>query len=151
MIKNNFVMKKIIYSASAIALLTSYSCNKSTEGNKNVIVEESSDIKVDNKNGSIDSTVSIEKIVKNGENTSTERTDRYVAEDGSSALVTFKNTDKEKSISIRSNNKTISAPRKEEKGEGVYGNYDFEIVAKNDSVIITQGNNVIALKKARVN
>ena len=55
-----------------------------------------------------------------------EHTDRYVAEDGSSALVTFKNTGKENTISIRSNNKTISAPRKAEKGEGVYGNYDFE-------------------------
>ena len=151
MIKNNIVMKKIIYSASAIALLTSYSCNKSTEGNKNVVVEETSDIQVENKNGTVDTTVSIQKTENDGGKIKTEYTDRYVAEDGSSALVTFKNNDKENTISIRSNNKTISAPRKGQKGEGVYGNYDFEIVAKNDSVIITQGNNVIALKKARVN
>ncbi len=75
----------------------------------------------------------------------TEITERYVAEDGSSALVTTKEGE-ENSISIRSNNKTISAPKK---SEGLYSNYDFEIVKRNDSVIITQGDNVIGLKKAR--
>lgn len=149
--ENSIDMKKIIYAASAFVLLASYSCNKSAEGNKNVMVEETSDIQVENKNGTVDTTVSIQKTESDGGKIHTEYTDRYVAEDGSSALVTFKNNGKENSISIRSNNKTISAPRKADQGEGVYGNYDFQIVAKNDSVIITQGNNVIALKKARVN
>lgn len=144
-------MKKIICAASALMLLASYSCNKPAEGNKNIVVEETSDIQVENNSGKADTSISVEKTENDGGKIQTEYTDRYVAEDGSSALVTFKNNGKENSISIRSNNKTISAPRKADQGEGVYGNYDFQIVAKNDSVIITQGNNVIALKKARVN
>lgn len=149
--KNNIDMKKIIYAASALMLLTIYSCNKPAEGNKNIVVEETSDIQVKNNSGKADTSISVERTENDGGKIKTEYTDRYVAEDGSSALVTFKNNEKENSISIRSNNKTISAPRKADQGEGVYGNYDFQIVAKNDSVIITQGNNVIALKKARVN
>lgn len=149
--KNNIDMKKIIYAASALMLLTIYSCNKPAEGNKNIVVEETSDIQVENNSGKADTSISVERTENDGGKIKTEYTDRYVAEDGSSALVTFKNNEKENSISIRSNNKTISAPRKADQGEGVYGNYDFQIVAKNDSVIITQGNNVIALKKARVN
>jgi len=90
----------------------------------------------------------VEKDIKN---TTNEFTDRYVADDGSSALVTFKTTDNEKSISIRSNNKTISAKQKKQTSEGIiYGNYDFEILSKTDTIKITQGNNVIVLKKARV-
>lgn len=149
--KNNIDMKKIIYAASALMLLTIYSCNKPAEGNKNIVVEETSDIQVENNSGKADTSISVERTENDGGKIKTEYTDRYVAEDGSSALVTFRNNEKENSISIRSNNKTISAPRKADQGEGVYGNYDFQIVAKNDSVIITQGNNVIALKKARVN
>ena len=140
-------MKKRVFTASAVALLTIANCKKSTEGNKSIIVEDSavtSKTEEPVKTDSVAVVTESESGVKKGE-----YTDRYVAEDGSSALVTFKNTDKENTISIRSNNKTISAPRKADKGEGVYGNYDFEIVSKNDSVIITQGNNIISLKKAR--
>ena len=79
-----------------------------------------------------------------------EHTERYVADDGSSALVTFKNSDKGNSISIRSNNKTIVAAQKDSDGKThVYHNQDIEIKSENDKVTITQGNNMIELKKAR--
>lgn len=123
-------MKKIFYAAAFIGLMTSVSCKKSTDGNKNVLVENGSSSASDSATSS--------------------RTERYVADDGSSALVTFTDNDKENSISVRSNNKTVAAPQKSKTADGgVYGNYDFEIVAKKDTVTITQGNNVIVLKKAR--
>ena len=123
-------MKKIFYAAAIIGLMANVSCKKSTEGNKNVLVE----------NGT----------TATSDSASTSKTERYVAEDGSSALVTFIDGEKESSISVRSNNKTIAAPQKSKTAEGgVYGNYDFEIVAKKDTVTITQGDNVILLKKAR--
>ncbi|OWK74629.1 hypothetical protein CBW16_04290 [Flavobacteriaceae bacterium JJC] len=142
-------MKKIIYLGAIVALSANFSCKKSTEGNKSVIVTESQEKELKTENGKTDSSYSSSTVIKDEKGINEEHTDRYVAEDGSSALVTFKNTGKENTISIRSNNKTISAPRKAEKGEGVYGNYDFEIVSKNDSITITQGNNIIRLKKAR--
>ena len=134
-------MKKTILIAASCMLIITFSCTKNTEGNKSVIQQEngySADLPED-------SMVVTNPLATNNENAQ-EYTERYVAEDGSSALVTFKNTDEEKTISIRSNNKTISAPQKE---AGVYGNFDITIEAKNDSITITQENNVILLKKAR--
>ena len=126
-------MKKFAYSIAVLFLLTSIGCKKNTERNTGVLKEKSSETPA-----KLDSTLS-------------EYTDRYVADDGSSALVTFKKGGKENSISIKSNNKTIVAVEKKQTAdETIYGNYDFEITAKKDSVIITQGNNVIKLKKARV-
>lgn len=112
-------MNKFIYPLASVVFTALIACNKS-DGNKAVIATQT-------------------------DAHTTSNTERYVAEDGSSALVTIVQGD-ESSISIRSNNKTISAP---EKSEGVYSNYDFEIVKRNDSVIISQGNNIISLKKAR--
>ena len=139
-------MKNIVF-ASAAALLLSISCSKTTEGNKSIVSEDST-IKNDAAPALETDSATVETQI--GSDTKTgQYTERYVAEDGSSALVTFKNIDKENTISIRSNNKTIAAPRKVESGPGAYGNFDFEIISKNDSVIITQGNNIIRLKKAR--
>ena len=136
-------MKKTIILATSSLLLLTFSCKKDTEGNKGVIQQEngySADLPKDS--------VTVADTTVN--NDAQEYTERYVGEDGTSALVTFKNTDKEKTISIRSNNKTISAPQKEATENGrTYGNFDIEIVVKNDSISITQGDNVILLKKAR--
>lgn len=140
-------MKKSVFIASAVIIFTIVGCKKSTEGNKSIIVEDSAVTSKTEEPVKTDSVAVVsesESGVKKGE-----YTDRYVAEDGSSALVTFKNSDKENTISVRSNNKTISAPKKTDAGPGVYENFDFEIVSRNDSVIITQGNNIIGLKKAR--
>lgn len=126
--------------ATSILMLT-IGCKKNTEGNKSVIKQEngySADLPED--------TMMAPDQITAGNESAKEYTERYVAEDGSSALVTFKNTDKEQLISIRSNNKTISAPQKE---AGVYGNFDITIEAKNDSIKIMQQDHVIILKKAR--
>ena len=121
-------MKNIFYSIAIIGLMMNIGCNKSTEGNKNVLKEN-----VAAKNDSAVST----------------STKRYVAEDGTNALVTFTDSDKENSISVRSNGKTISAAQKSKTEDGgVYSNFDFEIVSKKDTVTITQGQNVIVLVKA---
>lgn len=138
-------MKKTLLILSSALLLLTFSCKKNTEGNKSVIKTEASDsltLPSDSLQGVAEKT--------GNEATPAEYTERYVGDDGSSALVTFNNGGEEKTISIRSNNKTISAPQKEawEKG-GVYGNFDIEIVAKNDTVTITQGDHIITLKKAR--
>ncbi len=136
--------------AAALFSLTMIGCKKSTDGNKNVIVEEKVEKTVTDDNGKTDSTFSAEKTVKDGNLVESEHTERYVADDGSSALVTFKNSDKGNSISIRSNNKTIVAAQKDSDGKTqVYHNQDIEIKSENDKVTITQGNNVIELKKAR--
>ncbi len=137
-------MKKTVIIVACSILMVIFSCKKSTEGNKSIIKQEngySMDLPKD--------TTSVPDQIS-GSESEKEYTERYVAEDGSSALITFKNADKEKTISIRSNNKTISAPQKEayEKG-GVYGNFDITIKAKNDSITISQNDNVIILKKAR--
>lgn len=139
-------MKKTFIIAASSMLLLTFSCKKNTDGNKSVIKQESGYSKDLPK----DSMAVVDNTAEAGTNNAQEYTERYVGEDGTSALVTFKNTDKEKTISIRSNNKTISAPQKEafEKG-GIYGNFDITIEAKNDSIKITQGDNVIHLKKAR--
>ena len=140
-------MKKIFIVAAIATLLFTSSCTKNTEGNKSVIEQGKNDSVTEPS----DSTELPTESAVNADQTK-EYTDRYVAEDGSSALVTFNNSGKEKTISVRSNNKTISAPQKEawSKG-GIYGDHDFTIVAKNDSVTITQGSNIILLKKARGN
>ncbi|MCJ8498485.1 hypothetical protein MVI27_09450 [Chryseobacterium salipaludis] len=129
-------MKKLLILPAAVVLFTMGSCDKKNSGNAGVLKADETTAVTGN---------SSEEAVN-------ERTDRYVAEDGSSALVTFKEAGGEKSISIRSNNKTIAAPLKEaEADKTVYGNYDFEIVSKKDSITITQGDNVISLKRARSN
>ncbi len=136
--------------AAALFSFTMIGCKKSTDGNKNVIVEEKVEKTVTDDNGKTDSTFSAEKTVKDGNLVESEHTERYVADDGSSALVTFKNSDKGNSISIRSNNKTIVAAQKDSDGKThVYHNQDIEIKSENDKVTITQGNNMIELKKAR--
>ena len=138
-------MKKTYFIAASSLLLLTFSCKKETEGNKGIIKKEngySADLPKDS--------VILSDQKSAGNESAQEYTERYVANDGTSALVTFKNTDKDKSISIRSNNKTISAPQKEATDKvRTYGNFDFEIVAKNDSISITQGDNIILLKKAR--
>lgn len=136
-------MRNKVLTAIAVILLLAVSCSKSAEGNKSVIspvTEYSADLPKDSG--------TVPPSVETGE----EYTERYVGDDKTSALVTFKNKEKDKSISVRSNNKTISAPQKEAwPGGGIYENFDYRITVKNDSVVITQGDNVINLVKARGN
>ncbi|TXF76290.1 hypothetical protein [Chryseobacterium sp.] len=115
-------MKKLIYLASAVVLSFTLSCKKNP--------------------------VKTEATVSTSAETG--KTLRYVGDDGSSALVTFSKTDKGNTISIRSNNKTINLPEKKVTPDGtVYGNYDIEAKSADSIITITQGTNVISLKKAR--
>ena len=120
-------MKNLIYTIALVVLAINISCKKSTDGNKNILVEN---------------TTTTDSLV-------TETTKRYVGEDGTSALVTIKESEKDNTISVRSNNKIISAALKSKTADGgIYSNFDFEIVAKGDTVTITQEKNVIVLVKA---
>lgn len=120
-------MKNLIYTIALVVLAINISCKKSTDGNKNILVEN---------------TTTTDSLV-------TETTKRYVGEDGTSALVTIKESEKDNTISVRSNNKIISAALKSKTVDGgIYSNFDFEIVAKGDTVTITQEKNVIVLVKA---
>ncbi len=116
-------MKKFLLIIVILSLSVIFGCKKSANGNKGVVVKEI---------------------------TTKEKTFRYVAEDGSSALVTFIETDKGNAISIRSNNKTITLDQKDSDGNmTVYGNEDIEVRSEGNNVTITQGNNVIELRKAK--
>ena len=120
-------MQNLIYTIALVVLAINISCKKSTDGNKNILVEN---------------TTTTDSLV-------TETTKRYVGEDGTSALVTIKESEKDNTISVRSNNKIISATLKSKTADGgIYSNFDFEIVAKGDTVTITQEKNVIVLVKA---
>ena len=143
-------MKKSVLILSVLSMLMNFSCKKSTDGNKNILMNESVEETITNENGKTDSSYSAQKTVKNGNTEIREKTFRYVAEDGSSALVTFTETDKGNSIGIRSNNKTITLPQKDSDGKTtVYENDDIEAKSEENRVTITQGNNVIELKKAK--
>ncbi|UOE40681.1 hypothetical protein MTP09_12345 [Chryseobacterium suipulveris] len=143
-------MKNPVLVLSSVLLLSAFSCKKSSDGNKSIIVEENVEKTVSNDNGKIDSTFTDAKTEKTADTQVQEITERYVGTDGTSALVTFKNSDKEHTISIRSNNKTIVLPQKEAWAKGgIYADHDIEVKSEGDNITITQGNNVIELKKAR--
>lgn len=143
-------MKKSVLILSVLSMLMNFSCKKSADGNKNILMNESVEETITNENGKTDSSYSAQKTVKNSNTEIREKTFRYVAEDGSSALVTFTETDKGNSIGIRSNNKTITLPQKDSDGKTtVYENDDIEAKSEENRVTITQGNNVIELKKAK--
>lgn len=121
-------MKKTILLATGFLLLLAVSCTDKEGGNKAVIQQNT--------------TSPADEMV--------EKTVRYVAEDGTSTLVTFKDSEAQHSISIKSNNATISAVQKSKTENGaIYEDHDFVIESKNDSIIITQGDNIIELRKAR--
>ena len=140
-------MKKTIVVFTLLSLFL-YSCNKQESGNKSIIKDEN--ITITNKNGEIDSTVSTKTEIKDGESNFRKESFRYVAEDGSSAKVTFVDTNNENYITIFSNGKTIKADFKENKGSSkIYKNQDVEIKTDGDDLTITQGNNLIELRKAK--
>lgn len=79
----------------------------------------------------------------------TPATVRYVAEDGSNALVSYTTSEGAEFISINSNNHTIRVKEAgEENGNKLYSENGVDVVVKEDSLIITQTNAVIGLKKA---
>lgn len=141
-------MKKqiLILGISIIALVA---CKKES-GNKNVIKEEKVETIVTNKNGVVDSVTNSSTLVKNGDLKIEEKTYRYVAEDGSNANITFTNASSGNYISIRSNNKTIQVKQKKtDEKAALYEENGIQVKSEGDIITITQGNNVIELKKAK--
>ncbi len=75
---------------------------------------------------------------------------RYVAYDGSSTNVTFETTDLGNSITLKSNQLTLSVPQVDSKEHvAIFQDHDILIRAFGDSITIDQGENIIELKKAR--
>lgn len=142
-------MKKsaLILAASSLIL---FSCQKQESGNKGVIVDENVSTTVTDNNGVVDSTTTSSKTVTQDGQETQEHSYRYVATDGSSAKVTFFNTPEGNYMTVFSNGRIIRAEQTEASAKNaVYKNQDVEIVSEGDLVTITQGNNVIELKKAR--
>lgn len=142
-------MRKIVVAALAFSMVA-VSCKKES-GNTGVIKQESSEVSVTDNNGMIDSTASSETYSKDATGENKEETYRYVAEDGSSALVKFTNSSKDGNyISITSNKKTIKVKQKETTPNGtVYEENSVVVKSEGDKVTIEQDGNVIELKKAR--
>ena len=141
-------MKKSIFTLG-FAAFSIIACKKES-GNQNIIKEENVETTVTNDNGIIDSTTSTSKIIKNGDQETQEHTYRYVAEDGSSANVTFTNSNDGNFISIKSNKKTIKVKQKEAWAKGaIYEENGIEVKSEGDNITITQGNNLIELRKAK--
>lgn len=139
-------MKKgLIIAVSAVAL-SLFSCNKSENGNKNVIKSDGSEpILADN--GKVDSTINYNTDI-NGKKTI--KTDYvYKATDGSLVKVVFNY--EEKTVSIRSNNKTFILNKVHSTGnETTYEKMDMKAKVKGDSLILDQGNNIIELVKTKI-
>ncbi|SEW39627.1 hypothetical protein SAMN05421841_2614 [Chryseobacterium wanjuense] len=139
-------MKKgFLIGFSAIALSV-ISCKKTESGNKNVLKSDSSGaILADN--GKVDSTIHYETDVNGKKYLKTDYV--YKATDGSLVKVVFNY--EEKTMSVRSNNKTFILNKIESKGdETTYEKMDMKATVKGDSLILDQGNNIIQLVKTKI-
>lgn len=139
-------MKKgLVIAISAIAFSV-MSCKKNESGNKNVLkAEDSTAILADN--GKIDSTINYDTDVNGKKSLKTDYV--YKATDGTLVKVVFNY--KEKTVSIRSNNKTFILNQVESKGnETTYEKMDMKATVKKDSLILDQGNNIIELAKTKI-
>ncbi|RNA60657.1 hypothetical protein D1631_01270 [Chryseobacterium nematophagum] len=121
------------------------------EGNKEVIIKNSSETSVVNNNGKIDSsTLSSTTIEVNGKKT--EKTNYvYKATDGTLVKVVFKNDQKESTVSITSNKKTFTLEKTDtKKDEIIYKKDDMTARVKGDSLYLEQGDNIIPLKRTKI-
>ena len=132
-------MKRIFAAAIAVSI-AAISCKKEG-GNTGVIVKESTEGNTAVQDGAADGAAVQTR----------EHTVRYVAEDGSSAHVTFSNSGEDGNyISISSNKKTIKVKQVEARAKGaVYEENGITVTSEGDLIKIEQGGNVIELKKAR--
>lgn len=98
-------------------------------------------------NGKVDSTISYDTDINGKKSIKTDYV--YKATDGSLAKVVFNY--EEKTMSIRSNNKTFILNKVESKGnETTYEKMDMKATVKRDSLILDQGNNIIQLVKTKI-
>ncbi|WP_374458645.1 hypothetical protein [Chryseobacterium taeanense] len=139
-------MKKGIFIAVATISLSVISCKKSESGNKNVLKSDSSEVVLAD-NGKVDSTVKYQTDVNGKKYIKTDYV--YKATDGSLVKVVFNY--EEKTMSVRSNNKTFILNKVESTGnETTYEKMDMKATVKGDSLILDQGNNIIQLVKTKI-
>ncbi|SDH99453.1 hypothetical protein SAMN05421846_103166 [Chryseobacterium taeanense] len=139
-------MKKGIFIAVATISLSVISCKKSESGNKNVLKSDSSEVILAD-NGKVDSTVQYQTDVNGKKYIKTDYV--YKATDGSLVKVVFNY--EEKTMSVRSNNKTFILNKVESTGnETTYEKMDMKATVKGDSLILDQGNNIIQLVKTKI-
>lgn len=139
-------MKKGIFIAVATISLSVISCKKSESGNKNVLESDSSEVILAD-NGKVDSTIQYETDVNGKKYIKTDYV--YKATDGSLVKVVFNY--EEKTMSVRSNNKTFILNKVESTGnETTYEKMDMKATVKGDSLILDQGNNIIQLVKTKI-
>jgi len=138
-------MKKGLFAAAAIIALSFTGCKKSESGNKSVL---KSDYTAQTVNDSItDPNIQYETDVNGKKYIKTDFV--YKATDGSLAKVVFDY--KEKTMSIRSNNKTFILNKVDSKdNESVYEKMDMKATVKGDSLILDQGSNIIELVKTKI-
>ncbi|PJJ64144.1 hypothetical protein [Chryseobacterium geocarposphaerae] len=138
-------MKKGLLIAISTITLSVISCKKSESGNKNVLKAGDSTILADN--GKVDSTITYNTDVNGKKSIKTDYV--YKATDGTLVKVVFNY--KEKTMSIRNNNKTFILNQVESKGnETTYEKMDMKATVKKDSLILDQGNNIIELVKTKI-
>lgn len=139
-------MKKRIFIAVATISLSVISCKKSESGNKNVLKSDSSEVILAD-NGKVDSTVQYQTDVNGKKYIKTDYV--YKATDGNLVKVVFNY--EEKTMSVRSNNKTFILNKVESTGnETTYEKMDMKATVKGDSLILDQGNNIIQLVKTKI-
>jgi hypothetical protein len=139
-------MKKALVIAGSALILSTVSCKKNEEGNKAVLKKDQSGAVLAD-NGKVDSTIQYETDVNGKKYVKTDYV--YKATDGSLAKVVFNY--EEKTMSVRSNNKTFILNKVESKGtETVYKKMDMKATVKGDSLLLDQGNNVIQLMKTKI-
>lgn len=138
-------MKKGLLIAISAITLSVISCKKSESGNKNVLKAGDSTVLADN--GKVDSTITYNTDVNGKKSIKTDYV--YKATDGTLVKVVFNY--KEKTMSIRNNNKTFILNQVESKGnETIYEKMDMKATVKKDSLILDQGNNIIELVKTKI-
>jgi hypothetical protein len=139
-------MKKGLFIGVSVIALSLIGCKKNESGNKNVLKTDSSEqILADN--GKVDSTIQYETDVNGKKYLKTDYV--YKATDGSLVKVVFNY--EEKTMSVRSNNKTFILNKVESKGkETTYEKMDMKATVKRDSLILDQGNNIIELVKTKI-
>jgi len=138
-------MKKGLIIAISTITLSLISCKKNESGNKNVLKAGDSTVLADN--GKVDSTINYNIDVNGKKSIKTDYV--YKATDGTLVKVVFNY--KEKTMSIRNNNKTFILNQVESKGnETIYEKMDMKATVKKDSLILDQGNNLIELVKTKI-
>lgn len=142
-------MKKYIFSASVVLSVISFSCKKNEES-KMVNQTFSTETEVVDNNGKIDSaTTTMSEKEVDGKKTSS-ISYPYKAIDGSRAKATFTNDGKSKLITIEANNHkfVLDFQKTTAKGE-LYERNSISAEATADSLLISQGNNLIQLVKIK--